>query len=431
MALSPPFRPRALRVAALIAVIAACAVLLWHLSPRPALEHKTTGLSRHHPSIPPLRSTDAAPRRRLPTRTEADVVAGPPPGSITCPLVVLDADEKELVKDPEARLPPVLTVRVTPSVVPPLSVLVDGEEASLPAAAVQKLRQLPFRDGTIIGEAPDVGMVAIRFDGSDCSQMQVLLVGPPEPDAPRCELEDGLTLLDIQRVVYASGPRAGRPISVRPWQGAVVLEDVPESGDGWVQVSDHPPIPLSWDAAGCDPIAPIGTATVLATVVNPRPGGPTWIRGCGVSEYLPPEEDSIELQVPAVPCALEAWRTDGALRALSPLATLDPEPNTTIEVTLSLPEEQMAGLGIRFETGDTAVTVAGVWRDSPAWHAGMRRGDRIVSVDGEPVGGLQDSDFIVLGTGPVGTVAELLVEDAQGTLETIEIERAPLQGRLN
>lgn len=427
MAWRTPASSARTRRLALLAVLTAAVGLFFVVEQAPP-PPKPTPPPAERVSTSTSRST--TPRRSLPTRTEADLPEVAPP-AVSCPLAVIDADTNTLVDDPADILPATLTVALTPPVVPPVTLQVNDQQATFPAETAKRLQQLPFRDGTIYGEDPEVGLVAFTFASGQCTRLQVLVVGPPDPDALRCDIDPELSLVDFRRVVYASGARAGRAISVRPWQGTMVLEDVPEAGDGWVQVVDHPPIPFSWDADGCDTIAPIGTATVTATITNPPDGAPTWIRGCGVTQYLPPGTDSVSFEVPAVPCALEAWRTDGMLRALSPLVTLDPAPNSQESVEITLPEEQMAGLGIQFQTGDAGVTVAGVWPDSPAWHAGLRTGDRIVSVDGESVAGLQDSDFIVLGTGPVGTLAVLVLEDGDGQRETIEVERAPLTGRLN
>ena len=137
-------------------------------------------------------------------------------------------------------------------------------------------------------------------------------------------------------------------------------------------------------------------------------------------------EDRIELEVAAVPCAMEAWRIDGALRALSPLETVDPSPGRTTRVRLVLPETETGGIGIAFRTGEDAVSVRHVRPDSPAWEAGLRVGDRIVAVDGEPTGGLQQHDFIALGTGPVGSEVVLTVAAEDGTVDEIVLQRAAL-----
>jgi membrane-associated protease RseP (regulator of RpoE activity) len=191
------------------------------------------------------------------------------------------------------------------------------------------------------------------------------------------------------------------------------------------------PIPFSWDPDGCDDLIPVGSAHVQVIVTNPPPVGAVRVRGCGQLRRLPPTQSAIELEIPAIPCALEAWRYDGALRALSPLATVDLSPDEHQTVELTLPEEEVAGLGVRFLPGDAFVEVLAVVPDSPAWDAGLRDGDRILSVDDEPVGGLEASDFIAIGTGPVGTEALLVLESEDGGRETVALERAPVSTPVN
>ncbi len=429
MASSPPETSRR-RLRWLLSTVLLAMLLGWVWSSQSPRTARSTVATTRAATTPSSRRTTPTPRRTLPTRTEADlVVVEKPP--LACPLVVVDAESQMMVPEPTTVLPEVLHIRLSPAVVPPLEVEVDGDTAWFPAEAAERLSRLPFVDGTARGEDPEVGLVVVSFDHGLCSRLQVVTWSAPEPEAVTCALDPDLAIVDLRRIEYASGYRAGQPISAKPWQGNVVLEHVPPEGDAWAHLDGQPPIPFSWNEDGCDTISSPGTARLTVIIANPPDDGPTWIRGCGVSHYLTNGESTLELEVPATPCAMEAWRTDGALRAISPLATVDPRAGGHAEVVLELPEEEVAGLGIQFRTGDSAVTVARVWPNSPAWHAGLRDGDRILAIDGQPVGGLQDSDFIVLGTGPVGSVAQLDVQSATGDIERIEVERAPLSGRVN
>jgi carboxyl-terminal processing protease len=62
----------------------------------------------------------------------------------------------------------------------------------------------------------------------------------------------------------------------------------------------------------------------------------------------------------------------------------------------------------------------------PAWTAGLRAGDRIVSVDGVAVSGRPQAEVVEALRGDVGTTVELEVQ-RDGEPQTIRIERAPYE----
>lgn len=363
------------------------------------------------------------PRRTLVPRTTADTPVEQT-RMMVCPLEAFDAGTGVDLEADALELPDTLQVAFSPPIIGPATIELFDGEAHFPKDTAERMRHLPFKDGTVYGEDPDVGPVSITFEQGECARMQLLVLGAPPPDSMACALGDDVSLDEIRRLSYAAGPRAGQTISARPWKGAILLEAIDSEGEGWAHRAEGPPIPFSWGPDGCDDIEPMGTAQVTVRIENRPDDRPVWIGGCGSTRFLEVGTASVELEVPAVPCALEAWRVDGALRAISHLETLDPSPDERLTVTLTLPEEQMAGLGIQFMPDDDFVQVIRVLPGTPAWDAGLRRGDRILSVNDEPVGGLETSDFIVLGTGPVGTEAELLVESEDGQVEVIRVERA-------
>ena len=53
--------------------------------------------------------------------------------------------------------------------------------------------------------------------------------------------------------------------------------------------------------------------------------------------------------------------------------------------------------------------VVAVFKDTPAWDAGLRAGDRIRKIDGRSVEGMTSSDFIELSTGVIGESVVLSV----------------------
>jgi carboxyl-terminal processing protease len=129
---------------------------------------------------------------------------------------------------------------------------------------------------------------------------------------------------------------------------------------------------------------------------------------------------------PREPCTLDAWRNDGLFRALALPELVELEPGEDLDLTMVLPEERMGGMGFQFQPLDDSVAVRRVYEDTPAWNAGLRSGDRILAVDGEPTDDMDPNDFVILGTGPEGSVVHLEVEHEDGSVVEVDIERALL-----
>ena len=83
------------------------------------------------------------------------------------------------------------------------------------------------------------------------------------------------------------------------------------------------------------------------------------------------------------------------------------------------------GIGVTLETANSDFSVTAVSEQSPAEHAGIRVGDKIVAIDGTPVAGRQASDIIHQLRGPIGTIVGLTIErpGVAGTRD-FKIERA-------
>lgn len=369
--------------------------------------------------------TSATPRRVLPTRTTPDVPE-PSEAALSCPIWSVDADTAGLIAGAPGWLPDTVELHLDPPALPPFEATVDGDQLVISGDAATMLPALPWASGLVMARLPGVGELALELTADGCARVAVLRVTEPDTSGLACPLSADLDLGSGYDVRIASGPKAGRSVAARVVDGALQLVDVDVSGEAWLHLPDTPPVPVDWGPDGCSPIEPTGTATVQVTVDNAPADDVVWIAGCGTQARLAPGESQLDLTVPAVPCALEAWRLDGLLRAVSPLATLDPRPDARLSVSLRLPTVRMAGLGIQFRPGEQAVTVARVWPDTPAWEAGLRAGDRILAVDGEPTGGLETNDFIALGTGPEGTIAVLTVESEDGTVDEIALSRAVL-----
>lgn len=95
------------------------------------------------------------------------------------------------------------------------------------------------------------------------------------------------------------------------------------------------------------------------------------------------------------------------------------------ETFKELMEEQIqgffGGLGISVGIKDDFLTVARVYKDTPAHEAGVRIGDRIIAIDGRDVQGIDLKAAIELMRGPVGTQTELSVL-REGNYEPVQFK---------
>lgn len=109
--------------------------------------------------------------------------------------------------------------------------------------------------------------------------------------------------------------------------------------------------------------------------------------------------------VPATDLVYGAAR--GALSVLDPHSTFfSPDEYKTL---LDATEGEYAGIGIEMEMRQSLPEVMAVFDESPAAHAGLQRGDEIVTVDGKDVEGLDFDAVERLLRGPVGSKVVLQV----------------------
>ncbi|MGE0525517.1 MAG: S41 family peptidase [Bdellovibrionales bacterium] len=86
-------------------------------------------------------------------------------------------------------------------------------------------------------------------------------------------------------------------------------------------------------------------------------------------------------------------------------------------------DQSLSGIGVSFSTKDGTVKVHEVFADSPAAAAGLRKGDIIVSADGEGLGGKTSDEVRERILGPVGTKVNLRVS-RHGVIMDLEVSRA-------
>jgi len=84
------------------------------------------------------------------------------------------------------------------------------------------------------------------------------------------------------------------------------------------------------------------------------------------------------------------------------------------------------GVGAVLDQRDEGIFIVRVLRDSPAERAGLRAGDEIVGVDGEPLAGLTIDQVVSRVRGPEGTDVTLDLRSPNGSSRELTITRAKL-----
>ncbi|MEC8756311.1 MAG: S41 family peptidase [Pseudomonadota bacterium] len=89
-------------------------------------------------------------------------------------------------------------------------------------------------------------------------------------------------------------------------------------------------------------------------------------------------------------------------------------------------EGSFTGIGIEVDSQDGRFTVIAPMDDSPAYHAGIKAGDRLTNVDGTATEGIDINQLLNLIKGKAGTTVAVTVNRAPNEQLTFEIERARL-----
>lgn len=191
------------------------------------------------------------------------------------------------------------------------------------------------------------------------------------------------------------------------------------------------------------------SASLMAQAGNANPASPSspddLSRAAGQADALPSASQSIDLPLEELRLLAEAFGrikatyvepvTDeqlledairGMLGGLDPhSAYLDAEDFEQLREGTS---GKFGGLGIEVGMEDGLIKVVAPIDDTPAARAGIRTGDLIVRIDGQPVKGLSLSDAVDLMRGEPGSVIELsIVREGEGSPLNFELERAIIQ----
>lgn len=186
-------------------------------------------------------------------------------------------------------------------------------------------------------------------------------------------------------------------------------------------------------AAQHEDAVPTGMAvyTVRAIDTNGRAVSGATLRldgECGEGEF--PLSGMRTMILPEGRCHFMAWRQDGALRANAPSQTQRGAEGERLAVDFVFPAERTGGLGVRIQQTRRGVRVVEVVPGSPADESGLREGDLIVEVDGEPANGMRLREFVDRLTGPEGTEVEFVLsyeEDDERVREPMRITRTFLE----
>lgn len=176
-----------------------------------------------------------------------------------------------------------------------------------------------------------------------------------------------------------------------------------------------------------DPLAPVDIS-ILVTDDRQEPLRlvPVTITSGGAARgkrFTTDRAGRVTARVEAGVHVLVAERADGMLRTLSEPTTIDAEAGSSWDVTLVIPSEETAGVGVSFYPADEGKKIGRVHPGSPAEAAGLRAGDIITAVEGEPADAMDNSEFVAAMTGPVGTKVLFDVLRPDGTEERVQVER--------
>lgn len=138
--------------------------------------------------------------------------------------------------------------------------------------------------------------------------------------------------------------------------------------------------------------------------------------------------DEYERKVTSARSDEEAYRYLAEMVALlgDPLTVL----RTPQEVEAALAADDPSryeGVGMMLlEYSDGTIVVSEVFDGGPARRAGIRKGSRLVAVDGAPVAGKSVTEVVQAIKGPAGSTVALTVADPQGSERTYSVRRAQI-----
>jgi hypothetical protein len=246
-----------------------------------------------------------------------------------------------------------------------------------------------------------------------------------------CEVQ-GPPLGSSGYVLFTGGPAA----QVSVTEQGVFVRVPPGVTEGRMVLDGYGSSPLVF-APGTDavpgdcggPIAfDVGPAAVVGMVTHAdgRPAGKVWVQGCG-KRVSTDVDGSYYLEALATgSCEVQAFRRDGVFTIWSAEVGVTPIEGEDVVANLELPPHQTAGLGAEVRNVDEGVLVLRTLVGSAAEQAGLREGDVVVEIDGQPTVGLSLREFVERALGPEGTEVEIVVADGEGE-RIVELRRRTME----
>lgn len=125
------------------------------------------------------------------------------------------------------------------------------------------------------------------------------------------------------------------------------------------------------------------------------------------------------------PEALKDAAIHGIIQSLNDRETNYISPTDLKSGALQL-QSTYEGIGASVTDRNGSIQIVAPFRDSPAEKAGIKAGDIILAVDGEPTDGWTDTHAVEVIRGPRGTAVELKIQHADQSVETLKITRGDI-----
>jgi hypothetical protein len=205
------------------------------------------------------------------------------------------------------------------------------------------------------------------------------------------------------------------------------------SRGGRLEVQGFDAVDITWSPAGdgtlrCDDdpvqITPLSSGVVgYVSGADGLPEGQVWVTGCGSTAFTD-EEGAFFLPARPGPCAVQGVRQDGYWRSRTDRVELTVPRGHDAAVDLVLPDRPRGGVGVSIRATPHGVVMPQVHEGGSAWEAGLRPGSLVIAIEGDEGYDPWDLDrFIDTVTGPTGTDVELTVQDPDGDVRTVVLDR--------
>jgi hypothetical protein len=250
---------------------------------------------------------------------------------------------------------------------------------------------------------------------------------------------DGWDGLRVEQLVREGETRRLAPIPFEIAGTDLVLQHADPEGVAalhWGRHRNRGRAVFEWETVGSsvrcffqEPLPSPRNAPILGHVNGAEllPEGAVTLEGCNATQSDPVGVDgSFFLATTGEGCRLRAWRSSGVLRVPGPWVAVSPEPGREVEVVLTVPTWEPAGLGVNIRPEPDGMRITIVHENTPAENAGLVAGDLILSVDGVSTQGMDLDTFLQHGLGPEGSDVELVVLDVEGQTDVVVIHRAVL-----